>query len=67
MRGCRLGEDTLNDLVTLLHDDRGGQSLVHFVDSILRVGGDAGRGVIESLRDDPQLGREATAQLAEEH
>lgn len=53
----------LDDLITFLSLDGRGQSRVYFVGPILRVGGDRGRDVVESLLGDPVFAREAAAML----
>ena len=53
----------LDDLIAFLAVEELGQSRIYFIRPILRVGGDRGRVVVEGLRDDPVLGKEATALL----
>jgi hypothetical protein len=53
----------LDDLIDLLDVDERGDSRIYFVRPIKRLGGERGRALLESLRDDPTLGREATAAL----
>lgn len=53
----------VDDLIDLLGAAGRGESRVYFVRPIKRLGGERGREVLESLRDDPVLGREATAAL----
>lgn len=48
----------------LVRDEGNGESRVHFVGAILRIGGMRGRSFVESLRSDPVLGREASALLS---
>jgi hypothetical protein len=50
--------------MTLLSEASRGSTRIHYIRSILRVGGSRGRGSIEALRQDPILGKEATALLA---
>lgn len=51
----------VDDLVNLLEDDSRGDSRLLLLESILKLGGTRGREIVESLRSDPLLGREATA------
>lgn len=53
----------LDDLIAFLDVAEGGESRIYFVRPIKRLGGERGRELLESLRDDPILGREATAAL----
>jgi hypothetical protein len=53
----------LDDLIAFLDAAEGGESRIYFVRPIKRLGGERGRELLESLRDDPILGREATAAL----
>lgn len=53
----------LDSLVALVGEEPLGESRVHLVRAILRVGGGSGRSVVESLRSDRVLGVEATAAL----
>jgi hypothetical protein len=53
----------LDDLIDLLGAEERGESRIYFVRPIKRLGGERGRKVLESLRDDPTFGREATAAL----
>lgn len=53
----------LDDLISFLQVEERGDSRILFLHRIKRLGGDAGRQVIEGLRDDPTFGREATALL----
>lgn len=53
----------LDDLIAFLSHEERGESRIYFVRSIVRVGGDRGYEVLESLRDDPVLGQAAIARL----
>ena len=53
----------LGDLVALLREESRGDSRIHFLRAIKRVGGEHGRAVLKSLRDDPLFGPEARALL----
>ncbi len=53
----------LDSLIALIHEEARGESRVHLVRPILRVGGAKGRSVLELLRTDRVLGRETTAAL----
>jgi hypothetical protein len=53
----------IDDLIAFLSVQERGQSRIYFIRPILRSGGDRGRKVVEELRDDPTLGKEATALL----
>lgn len=53
----------LEDLIDFLLVEERGESRLFFIRSIVRVGGDRGYEVLESLRDDPVLGQAATARL----
>ncbi len=53
----------IDDLIEFLSVEERGQSRIYFIRPILNVGGDRGREVVEALRDDPVLGKEATALL----
>ncbi|TXK17720.1 hypothetical protein [Homoserinibacter sp. GY 40078] len=53
----------LEDLIALLAETSRGSTRIHFIPPILRIGGERGREVVESLRDDPVFGKEATALL----
>ncbi|GAB3595613.1 hypothetical protein [Microbacterium tumbae] len=53
----------LDDLIGFLAVEERGQSRIYFIRPILKVGGDRGREVVNALRDDPVLGKEATALL----
>ena len=55
--------DEFEALVALLGEESGGESRILFLRPIKRVGGQRGIEVIESLRDDPVFGKEATALL----
>ncbi|WP_187120112.1 hypothetical protein [Actinomyces polynesiensis] len=50
-------------MVEFLSVEERGQSRICFIGPILRVGGERGREVVESLREDPVLGKESTALL----
>lgn len=50
-------------LVELLNEADGGTTRVHFLRPIKRVGGPAGRSLLESLREDATFGKEAAALL----
>ncbi|MDE0547407.1 hypothetical protein [Microbacterium sp. C7(2022)] len=53
----------VDDLIGFLSVAERGQSRIYFIRPILILGGDRGRQVIEALRNDPVLGKEATALL----
>lgn len=53
----------VDDLIEFLSVEERGHSRIYFIRPILRVGGDRGREVVEALRDDSVLGKEATALL----
>ena len=53
--------DHVDDLIELLTDDTQGEVRVFFVKTLGKLGGERGRRVIESLVDDPVVGKEATA------
>jgi hypothetical protein len=53
----------LDDLIEFLAVEERGESRLYFIRSVVRVGGDRGYEVLESLRDDPVLGQAATARL----
>lgn len=53
----------VDDLIGFLAVEQRGESRLYFVRSIARVGGERGREVLESLRDDPVFGQAATARL----
>jgi hypothetical protein len=53
----------LEDLIGFLSLSERGESRVYFIRPILKVGGQRGREIVESLRDDPAFGKEARAQL----
>lgn len=53
----------LDDLISLLGEDSRSDTRIHFLRPIKRVGGQRGREVLESLREDPFYGREAKALL----
>ncbi len=50
-------------LVALLNEETRGQSRIHFLRAIKRLGGEQGALVLESRRGDPMFGKEATALL----
>jgi hypothetical protein len=54
----------LDDLINLVSVEQRGESRIYFVRHINRLGGARGLEVLESLRHDATLGREATAALA---
>src|SRR4051794_22064526 len=56
-------KDQLDGLIALLDEDSRGDTRIHFLRAIKRVGGPRGREVLEALRDDPMFGKEATALL----
>jgi hypothetical protein len=51
------------DLIGLLDLEERGESRVYFLRPIKRLGGEAGKRVLTSLVDDPELGKEAAALL----
>ncbi len=53
----------LEDLVSFLAVEERGDSRIYFLRPIKRLGGDRGRDLLESLRSDETLGREADALL----
>lgn len=53
----------LDDVIGFLAVTERGESRIFFIKPLCRFGGDRGREVVEALRDDPVLGREATALL----
>ena len=53
----------VGSLVELLDEDSRGQSRIHFLRTIKRLGGEHGVEVLESRRGDPMFGKEATALL----
>lgn len=53
----------LDDLIAFLSVEERGESRLFFLRAIVRVGGERGYEVLESLRDDPVLGQAATARL----
>jgi hypothetical protein len=55
--------DRFDDLVGLLREDSLGDTRIHFLRAIKRVGSARGRRVLHSLRDDPVFGREAQVLL----
>lgn len=54
----------LDELIEFLSLEERGQTRIHFIRPILRIGGVRGRQLVESLRSDPVFGREASALLA---
>lgn len=56
-------KEQLEDLVYFLSVEERGESRLFFIRPIVRVGGERGYEVLESLRDDPVLGQAATARL----
>lgn len=54
----------LDDLIGFLGRPERGKSRIYFIRPILSVGGKRGRQVVEGLREDPVLGKEAAALLA---
>lgn len=52
-----------DDLVALLSVKHRGESRIYFLRPIRRLGGDKGRALLESLREDPIFGKEASALL----
>lgn len=55
--------EQIDGLLDLLRAESRGDSRIHFLQPILRVGGKRGRAVIESLRADPMFGLEASSLL----
>jgi hypothetical protein len=53
----------LDDLIGFLSVEERGESRIYFIHPILRVGGQRGEAVVESVRSDPVLGKEATARM----
>ncbi len=53
----------LGDLIGFLDVADRGESRIYFLRPIKRLGGESGRALLESLRDDPTFGKEATALL----
>jgi hypothetical protein len=53
-----------DDLVELIQDPALGVNRIHFVRPLVRIGGEAGRRVVERLTDDPVVGTEARLVLA---
>jgi hypothetical protein len=53
----------LEALIELLNEDSRGETRIHFLRPIKRVGGRRGREVLESLKSDPLFGKEARALL----
>lgn len=56
--------ENLGDLLTLLNETSRGDSRIFFVGAVLRIGNERGRRAVEALKDDPVLGKEATALLS---
>lgn len=56
----------IDDLVGLLSEEDCGESRIYFVRPILALGGARGKELIETLRADPVLGKEASALLSRE-
>lgn len=54
----------LDDLLALLGDESRGETRIHFIRPILKLGGVRGRRVVEDLQSDPIFGKEATALLS---
>jgi hypothetical protein len=63
LAACATSEQT-DDLIDLIGKEERGASRVFFIRPILVVGGELGRRLVETLRNDEVLGREATALLA---
>lgn len=57
-------KEHLDDLIKFLSIDERGDSRIYFLRPIKRLGGDRGRQLLESLRDDATFGREASALLS---
>ena len=53
--------DQFGDLVELVRDDSRGDSRIHFLRAVKRVGGPGGANLLESLRQDKLFGQEAAA------
>lgn len=53
----------LDDLIGFLSVEERGESRIYFLRPILRLGGQAGRELLETLREDPTFGKEAKALL----
>ena len=53
----------MGQAIAFLSEEGHGESQRFFVRSILRVGGDRGYEVLESLHDDPVVGQAATPRL----
>jgi hypothetical protein len=51
----------LEDLIWFLPVEERGDSRIYFVGRVLRLGGERGLEIVEGLRGDAVLGREATA------
>lgn len=56
-------EDHLDDLISLLDEPSRGDTRIHLLHAIKRVGGDRGLSLLDSLQTDPLFGREAQALL----
>ena len=54
----------LDDLISFLSIEESGESRIYFLRSILKVGRTRGREIVEALRTDPVMGKEATALLS---
>jgi hypothetical protein len=55
---------TINDLIDLLEDPKRRPATLLFLRPILRMGGERGRRVVESLQEDPDLGKEARSLIS---
>lgn len=53
----------IDELLALLNENSRGDSRILFIGAVLRVGGNRGREVVETLRSDPLFGKEALALL----
>lgn len=62
LAACATSEQ-LDDLIGFLSIARRGESRIYFLRPIQRLGGRAGREILESLRNDPTFGKEASALL----
>lgn len=56
-------DSRIDELIALLDEGTRGESRIHFLRAIKRVGGPRGRHVLESLKADPLYGKEARALL----
>lgn len=56
--------EQLDALIDLLGEESRGDTRIHFIRPVLRVGGARGQEVVRALRSDLALGREATALLS---